>query len=404
LSPRAYARRRPNRTAFAGVFAGTLLCFLAIGAVLPVLPRYVTEELGGSDVQVGLVTGVFAFTALVGRPFGGRLADRRGRRPIVLWGMALAALGGALYSVSLGVAGLVVARLVLGVGQGWVFTAGLAWAVDLAPLERRGQVIGFFGLGVWGGLSCGPPIGEALRALGSYELVWAFAALAPVAGMAVVRLVPDRHADAVRASAGDAREDRGGILPREAVAPGVAIFCAAIGFAALTGFVVLLLDDRGIGHGAAVFTAFATTVVLTRLALSPLPDRVGPHVTACAAAVAQAAGLTLIAVAQSVPVAVAGALAVGAGFSLSFPSLALVVVQRVDEHRRGAAMGAFTAFFDLGVGLGAPLAGLVSALGGYPAAFGVAAAAAAAGAVVAASTATPAGRLLTVRTRPSAGR
>ena len=61
----------------------------------------------------------------------------------------------------------------------------------------------------------------------------------------------------------------------------------------------------------------------------------------------------------------------GAGFSLSFPSLALLVVERVDERRRGAAMGAFTAFFDLGVGIGAPLAGAVSALAGYPAAFGV---------------------------------
>jgi MFS family permease len=374
------------------VFAGTLLCFLAIGAVLPVLPRYITQELSGNDVEVGIVTGAFAFTALIGRPYGGLLADRHGRRPIVLAGMAFTAVGGAIYALPLEVPGLVFARLVLGVGQGWVFTAGLAWAVDMAPEERRGQVIAYFGLGVWGGLSCGPPIGEALRAIGSYELVWAFAALAPLAGAAIVRLVPDPREEQAGTAGPEQEADRGSLLPREAVLPGVAIFCAAIGFAALTGFVVLLLDDRGIGHGAAVFTAFATTVVLTRIALSPLPDRVGPHITALAAAVAQAAGLTLIAVAQSVPVAVAGALLVGAGFSLSFPSLALVVVERVDERRRGAAMGAFTAFFDLGVGIGAPLAGAVSALSGYPAAFGVAAGAAAVGALV------------TVRTRPSPGR
>jgi MFS family permease len=390
LTPRAYARRRPNLTAFAGVFGGTLLSFLAIGAVLPVLPRFVTEELGGSSVEVGLVTGAFAFTALVGRPVGGRLADRRGRRPIMLAGMALAAAGGALYVLPLGVAGLVGARLVLGVGQGWVFTAGLAWTVDLAPDARRGQAIGFFGLGVWGGLSCGPPIGEALRTLGSYELVWAFAALAPLAGAAVVGRVPDLHH-------ADEHGREGGLLPREAVRPGLAIFCAAIGYAALTGFVVLLLDDRGVGHGAAVFTAFAATVVLTRIALSPLPDRVGPHITAIAAGVAQAAGLGVIALAHTLPVAVAGALFVGAGFSLSFPSLALVVVRRVDDRRRGAAMGAFTAFFDLGVGVGGPLAGAVSALAGYPAAFAAAAGAAAAGSAVTAAGAT-------ARARPSEGR
>ena len=369
-----------------GVFAATLSSFVAIGAVLPVLPRYVTGPLGAGDLEVGIVTGAFAFTALVGRPFGGRLADTRGRKPVAMVGMALAALSGALYALPLGVPGLIGARLVLGLGQGWVFTAGLAWTVDLAPEARRGQAIAFFGLAVWGGLSFGPPIGELLRAVGSYGLVWAFAAAAPLVGLAIARVVPDRRPPT------PTTEQRTSLLPAEAVRPGLAMFCAAVGYAALTGFVILHLDARGIGHGAAVFTAFATTVVVTRLILAPLPDRLGPLPTAAASGVAQAAGLALIAVAQGIGPALAGALLVGAGFSLSFPSLALLVVQRVDERRRGAAMGAFTAFFDLGVGLGAPLAGAVAALFGYPEAFAVAAVLAAVGA------------LLTARARPSPGR
>jgi len=72
----------------------------------------------------------------------------------------------------------------------------------------------------------------------------------------------------------------------------------------------------------------------------------------------------------------------GFGFALLFPSMALIVVARMGSGNRGAAMGAFSAFFDVGVGLGAPLAGAVSALAGYGAAFGVAAACAAAGTVV----------------------
>jgi len=52
-----------------------------------------------------------------------------------------------------------------------------------------------------------------------------------------------------------------------------------------------------------------------------------------------------------------------------FPSLALMVVGEVGEERRGSALGAFTAFFDIGVGLGAPLAGATAALAGYPAVF-----------------------------------
>ena len=64
----------------------------------------------------------------------------------------------------------------------------------------------------------------------------------------------------------------------------------------------------------------------------------------------------------------------GAGFSLLFPSLALLVVNRVPIERRGVAMGTFTAFFDLGMGLGGPLTGAAAAVGGYSAAFVLAAA------------------------------
>ena len=54
-------------------------------------------------------------------------------------------------------------RLILGIGDGWVFTAGATWIVDLAPPERRGRVIGLFGLAVWGGLTVGPLLGEWVK-------------------------------------------------------------------------------------------------------------------------------------------------------------------------------------------------------------------------------------------------
>jgi MFS family permease len=63
----------------------------------------------------------------------------------------------------------------------------------------------------------------------------------------------------------------------------------------------------------------------------------------------------------------------GAAFALLFPSLALIVLEHVPEERRGAAMGTFTAFFDVGVGIGSPLAGAAAALGGYGISFAVAA-------------------------------
>lgn len=369
-------RRRPALGAFVGVFAATLLGFLAVGAVLPVLPRYVRGPVGAGDVAVGVVIGAFAFTAIVGRPIGGRLADLRGRRVIVVSGLVIAGIAGALLLVPGGVAWLVFARLVIGLGDGWLFTAGVTWSVDLAPAARRGQAIGLFGLAVWTGLSLGPVIGEALFRLGSYDAVWAFAALSPLAGALLASRLPDTHARGTHAP------PRAPLLPRAAVRPGIALALANAGYGTMAGFVVLHLADAGIGSGATVFTAFATSVVLTRLVAGGLPDRIGPGRTAFGAFCAEAVGLVLIGLAGSLAVALAGAVVMGMGFSLLFPSLALIVVRGVDERSRGAALGAFTAFFDLGVGIGAPLAGAIAALTDYPVAFLVAAAFAATGAVV----------------------
>jgi MFS family permease len=160
---------------------------------LPVLPRYVTGPLGAGDIAVGVVTGAFAISAVVYRPIGGRLADARGRRVVAVSGMGIASLAGLLYLVPAGVPGLVAARLVLGIGDGWLFTAGAAWIVDLAPSARRGQAIGVFGLAIWGGLTLGPVIGEGLLALAGYDAVFVFAACSPLLGVLVASQVADSH-------------------------------------------------------------------------------------------------------------------------------------------------------------------------------------------------------------------
>ena len=350
--------------AFAGIFGFTFCGLLAVGAVLPVLPRYVHGPLDGGNIAVGIVVGAYAATGLLLRPVAGRFADLRGRRPTVLAGILLVAASGFLYLLPLGVPGLIVARLVLGAGEGTVFTAGSAWIVDLAPPGRRGRVIGLYGLAVWGALSVGPLIGELLLHSSGYTLVWLFAGVVPLIGAAIASRVPDPY----RPHAALEHEHRP-LIAREAVRPGSALALASVGYATVAAFVVLHLDARGVGHGAAAFGAFATMVVLTRLVGGDLPDRVGPARVAAGAAAIEALGLATIGLAHSLPVAIAGSLAMGAAFSLLYPSLSLIVVERIPDTRRGAALGTFTAFFDAGVGIGAPLAGLAAALSDYQGAF-----------------------------------
>ena len=354
--------RRSPLAAFAGIFVVTLLSLTAVGAVLPVIPSYVRGPLGLSDVAVGVAVGAFALTAVASRPLAGHVADLRGRRPVVVVGALLAATAGLLYLVPAGFAGLIGARLVLGAGEAMVFTAGATWVVDLAPPDRRGRVIGLYGLAVWGGLSLGPPIGDALLRASSYDAVWGFSAICPFVGALVALRIPDPHRP-------PSVPEKRPLIALESVRPGIGISLASVGFAAMSSFIVLHLEAEGSGHGATAFTAFAATVVLTRLIGGDLPDRIGPLRCAAGAAVLESAALALIALAHGLPLALAGAIGMGMAFALLYPSLSLVAISNVSESRRGSALGTFTAFFDIGIGIGAVLTGIAASLGGYPAAF-----------------------------------
>jgi len=403
------ARGRGRALAIASIPLAVMFNFMAIGAVLPVLPLYVKGPIGAGDVAVGVVIGAFAVTAAIGRPFGGRLADSTSRKRVLVIGLLAASAGGAMLFLPFGVPGLVLARLVLGFGDGWVFTAGVSWIVDLTPEERRGQVIGVFGISVWGGISLGTLIGQAIYSAAGYGWVWAFATVAPLCGLLVSLRTPSPghragpssvseevasaemgaplpgSAGAAAASGSGPAEERRRWLPASAIRPGVALLLANVGFGTLAGFIVLLLDGEGLGHGATAFTVFTVSVVGTRLLLGWLPDRWGARRSALAGGISEAAGIAIIGSASSLPVAMAGAILAGAGIALIFPSLALLVVNATDPSVRATAMGWFTSFFDVGVAVGAPFAGLVASTAGggnYSAAFYAAAAVCLAGALI----------------------
>lgn len=366
---------RREWSGFAGIFIVTNLGLLAVGATLAVLPGYVQDDLDGSDLEVGVVSGAFAITGIVCRPIAGNLADRLGRKPTVIAGALLAAIAGFLYFVPAGIPGLIVARLFLGAGEGTVFTAGSAWNVDMAPAHRRGRMIGLYGLAIWTGLTLGPPIGVLMEHVGGVEMVWAFAAGAPLLGALIASRMTEQP---IRGGAAS----RGPFISREAIGPGATFALSVVGFAAISAFIVLSLDERGIGHGPEVFSVFAGSVVTTRLIAGHLPDRIGAARSAVGAAATETVGLVLLGAAESLPVVILGAIATGAAFALLFPSLSLVAINRVRPERRGAAMGTFTANFDLGMLIGSPAVGAAAGIWGYSAGFYLAAGAALACALI----------------------
>jgi MFS family permease len=132
------------------IVGAAFIGMLGFGAVIPMLPVYLHEQVGASTFVTGLLVGIASAFALLGRLLAGKTADRRGRRLALLIGMAFCAGAGVLYLPFFGLWGIGPARVLHGLGEGFFVTAAVAWAVDVAPDNRRAQALGYLASGIWG--------------------------------------------------------------------------------------------------------------------------------------------------------------------------------------------------------------------------------------------------------------
>jgi predicted MFS family arabinose efflux permease len=135
-----------------------------------------------------------------------------------------------------------------------------------------------------------------------------------------------------------------------------------VGYVAVLSFGAAVVTSRGIAIAALIVPVFGAGVIVSRLALGSLPDRLGAARVLAVSALVEAAGLVVFAESGATGLSVTALVVLSVGQGLAVPSLGVLAVADVPEHQRGAASGAFFAWFDAGVGLGGPAVGLVARL------------------------------------------
>jgi MFS family permease len=352
------------------VMASVFLSFLMIGMALPVLPLHVHDVLGFGPFVVGLVAGGQFIASLVSRFWAGRLTDTRGPKRAMIYGFIAGALGGACYLASLlflsvpvwSVALLLVGRTLLGGAESLIITSGMLWGLGLVAPERSAKVIAWVGMSMFAALALGAPLGSAIYAQFAFVGIALASTLIPLVSLTII--LPRRPLVPPRAAEGQVSA-----VFRAVLMPGLGFALSGITFGGVTAFLTLYFAVQGWTHGALAFSVFAAALVLARIFGGDLPDRFGGARVALFCLFAQAAGLVVIGMAPSGPIAMAGAVFAGAGFSLVYPSLGLEAVRRAPADNRGLAMGMYNAFLDLTLGLGSPALGYLAGREGLGAVF-----------------------------------
>jgi len=353
------------------VTAATFAYFLALGALLPTLPRYVEDELGGDGFAVGLVVGSFAVSAAVVRPWAGRFGDRYGRRVLLSGGALLVGVTTLAYTQVDTIGALVALRLLTGIGEAAVFVGAATATQDLAPAHRRGEAASYFSVALYSGLAIGPALGEHLADSAGYHRVWIVAGLAALAAAALGLGTP--HLSAPHAPRPTS------LLHPAALGPGLVLMLGLIPFTGFAAFLAVYGPDIGLHDTGPVFFAYAGSVLAIRILGARLPDRLGWQRASTLALAAVTFGAVVVAAWASVAAVWLAATSLAVGMSLLYPALFSAALDGVPDHERSQAVGTFSLFFDLSQGIGAPLLGVVVALSSERGAFAVSALVAAGG-------------------------
>jgi MFS family permease len=361
------------------LFVTAFVDMVGVTMIIPLLPFYATKY-GASAATVGVIVSAFSLAQLLMAPAWGRVSDRRGRRPVIVVGLLVTALGYAIFALAGSVTALLVARLVQGTGGGTIGVVQ-AYVADVSAPEDRTRSLGWLTAVTSLGAVLGPAIGSVLVRIGGQPLAgWGAAGF--VLLVAAFGWVYLRESRAGIEATGEHPIPARSALTRVTThwrepAPRL-IWTYAIGIGAFYGvipLVPLLLGRRfGITEetiGYFIMYLAGVGVLMRSFALGPLVRRLGEPRLARFGVLSLAAGLGLTAVPDGWPVLAAGFTLMPVGTACLFPAVTSLLSQSVRQRERGTWLGiqqtyggitrvAFPILGGLAIdlsGVGAPFAG-----------------------------------------------
>ena len=348
----------------------TFIGYLNIGIPLAVLPGYVHNHLGYGTVIAGLVISVQYLATLLSRPYASRIIDNLGSKRAVMYGLAGCGLSGVFMLLSswlsampaLSLASLLLGRLVLGSAESLVGSGSIGWGIGRVGAHNTAKVISWNGIASYGAIAIGAPLGVLMV---NHWGMWSMGA--SIIALAVLGLLlawPKLAAPIVSGVRLPFLHVLGRVLPY-----GTGLALGSIGFGTIATFITLYYATQQWENAVLCLSLFGASFIGARLLFGNLINRIGGFRVAIACLSVETVGLLLLWLAPNPQLALAGAALSGFGFSLVFPALGVEAVNLVPASSRGAAVGAYSLFIDLSLGITGPLVGAVAAGFGFASIF-----------------------------------
>lgn len=334
------------------------LVFLNHMMILSTFPFYI-EKLGGSEDTAGLAAALFSVVAVVSRPFIGYMLDNGKRRAILivgLCGMAVMPIG---YMVFSAVILAFICRMLHGAALSLSNTSTSTIVTDIIPKQRFAEGMGMFGLATALATACAPALGLAIKDKLGFSALFLTGTGSAVLAIILFLIVKTPKIEVEKKPLNVKK-----LLNKNAVPASATALIFMLTYGALENFTAKFAAEEGLPSGGIFFAVMAAALLITRLTLGKSADKYGERMFVYLCNLAMFAAFLLMGLVPNIFTYILAAVLSGFGFGGLEPALQSMAVSIADPDSRGSANATFLCAYDIGIGVGAGIAGkLITSLG-----------------------------------------
>lgn len=351
------------------VWCANFMIFFSFMLLTPLLPSYLSDTFGADKQTIGIVLSGYTLTALLIRALSGYIVDSFPRRTVLILSYALFALFFAGYIVAGSLVLFAIVRTLHGAPFGATTVSNSTVAIDVLHPSRRAEGIGYYGLSNNIATAISPTVALLLfGAYKSYDLLFWVAFITALIGLASTLSVKLREREIVKNNQ-PLSLDRFILL--KGWRQGAAMICYAFSYGVLATYIAIYgQEELGITGGTGLFfMLLAIGLILSRL-VGGRKLRQGKVTQNASIGIAVSlVGYFIFAAVHNYWGYYGAALIIGLGNGHMFPAFQTMFINLAPNSQRGTANSTLLVSWDIGIGLGILVGGIVSEHIGYHAAF-----------------------------------
>lgn len=325
--------------------------------IVPELSGYLTS-LGGAEYK-GLIISLFTVTAMLSRPFSGKLADRLGRVPVMMAGSIVCLICSLFYPILTTVSGFLLLRLIHGFSTGFTPTGQTALLSDMIPADRRGEAMGLLGTAGSLGMASGPAIGGLVATAYGLDTMFYLSSACGLLSILIIFGIKETLREKHPVNFALLKIHKRDLFEPRVILPCMIMVLCSYSYGAAFTVLPDFGDFIGIKNKGVIFTFLTVASLIIRLIGGKASDRYGRKPVLRVSSLMIAVAMLTIAFADSKWVLLAGVSLYGLGQGTTSPTLLAWATDLSDTHHKGRGIASLYIFMELGIGIGAFASGLI---------------------------------------------